>query len=132
MSPVTLMTHPHLLSLLLSLNKALKSYLPMALGIFAHNNGQRCSSLWVTYPNCIIFEETKKEEICVSSFFESIRLPYICQYKFDFFSSLSMSSSVHRLTSWGLDWNSKSPGSWSMPIFVFFSGEAASIVAVAQ
>ena len=50
MSPVTLMTHPHLLSLLLSLNKALKSYLPMALGIFAHNNGQRCSSLWVNLP----------------------------------------------------------------------------------
>ena len=40
MSPVTLMTHPHLLSLLLSLNKALKSYLPMALGIFAHRSGQ--------------------------------------------------------------------------------------------
>lgn len=50
MRPVTLMTHPHLLSLLLSLNKALKSYLPMALGIFAHNNGQRCSSLWVNLP----------------------------------------------------------------------------------
>ena len=32
MRPVTLMTHPHLLSLLLSLNKVLKSYLPMALG----------------------------------------------------------------------------------------------------
>ena len=40
MRPVTLMTHPHLLSLLLSLNKALKSYLPMALGIFAHRSGQ--------------------------------------------------------------------------------------------
>ena len=50
MRPVTLMTHPHLLSLLLSLNKALKSYLPMALGIFAHNYGQRCSSLWVKLP----------------------------------------------------------------------------------
>lgn len=50
MRPVTLMTHPHLLSLLLSLNKVLKSYLPMALGIFAHNNGQRCSSLWLNLP----------------------------------------------------------------------------------
>lgn len=55
MSPVTLMTHPHLLSLLLSLNKALKSYLPMALGIFAHNNGQRCSSLWVT--GCVFTDD---------------------------------------------------------------------------
>ena len=52
MRPVTLMTNPHLLSLLLSLNKVLKSYLPMALGIFAHNNGQRCSSLWVR--GCVI------------------------------------------------------------------------------
>lgn len=40
MRPVTLMTHPHLLSLLLSLNKALKSYLPMALGKLAHRSGQ--------------------------------------------------------------------------------------------
>lgn len=45
MSPVTLMTHPHLLSLLLSLNKGLSSYLPMALGNFAHSYGQSCS-LW--------------------------------------------------------------------------------------
>lgn len=50
MSPVTLMTHPHLLSLLLSLNKGLSSYLPMALGNFAHNYGQSCSSLWVNLP----------------------------------------------------------------------------------
>ena len=50
MSPVTLMTHPHLLSLLLSLNKGLLSYLPMALGNFAHNYGQSCSSLWVNLP----------------------------------------------------------------------------------
>ena len=42
MRPVTLMTHPHLLSLLLSLNKGLSSYLPMALGNFAHNYGQSC------------------------------------------------------------------------------------------
>ena len=48
MSPVTLMTHPHLLSL--SLNKGLLSYLPMALGNFAHNYGQSCSSLWVNLP----------------------------------------------------------------------------------
>lgn len=47
MSPVTLMT-THLLSL--SLNKGLSSYLPMALGNFAHNYGQSCSSLWVNLP----------------------------------------------------------------------------------
>lgn len=50
MSPVTLMTHPHLQSLLLSLNKGLSSYLPMALGNFAHNYGQSCSLLWVNLP----------------------------------------------------------------------------------
>ena len=50
MRPVTLMTHPHLLSLLLSLNKGFSSYLPMALGNFAHNYGQSCSSLWVNLP----------------------------------------------------------------------------------
>ena len=33
MRPVTLMTHPQLLSLLLSLNKALKSYLPITMNI---------------------------------------------------------------------------------------------------
>lgn len=38
MSPVTLMTHPHLQSLLF-VNKGLSSYLPMALGNFAHNYG---------------------------------------------------------------------------------------------
>lgn len=43
MSPVTLMTHPHLQSLLLSLNKGLSSYLPMALGNFAHSYEQSCS-----------------------------------------------------------------------------------------
>ena len=50
MSPVTLMTHPHLLSLLLSLNEVLLSNLPMALGNFAHDYGQSCSSLWVNLP----------------------------------------------------------------------------------
>ena len=50
MSPVTLMTHPHLLSLLLSLNEVLLSNLPMALGNFAHNYGQSCSPLWVNLP----------------------------------------------------------------------------------
>ena len=63
MRPVTLMTNPHLLSLLLSLNKVLKSYLPMALGIFAHNNGQRCSSLWVNLPIVV-----GKLYSCTSSF----------------------------------------------------------------
>lgn len=48
MSPVTLMTHSHLLSL--SLNKGLFVFLPMALGNFAHNYGQSCSSLWVNLP----------------------------------------------------------------------------------
>lgn len=50
MSPVTLMTHPHLLSLLLSLNKGLSSYLLMALGNFTHNYEQSCSLLWVNLP----------------------------------------------------------------------------------
>ena len=49
MSPVTLMTHPHLQSLLF-VNKGHSSYLPMALGNFAHNYGQSCSSLWVNLP----------------------------------------------------------------------------------
>lgn len=63
MSPVTLMTHPHLLSLLLSLNKGLSSYLPMALGNFAHNYGQSCSSLWVNLPIVV-----GKLYSCTSSF----------------------------------------------------------------
>ena len=63
MSPVTLMTHPHLLSLLLSLNKGLSSYLPMALGNFAHNYEQSCSSLWVNLPIVV-----GKLYICTSSF----------------------------------------------------------------
>ena len=50
MRPVTLMAHPHLLSLLLSLNEVLLSNLPMALGNFAHDYGQSCSSLWVNLP----------------------------------------------------------------------------------
>ena len=50
MRPVTLMTNPHLLSLLLSLNEVLLSNLPMALGNFAHDYGQSCSSLWVNLP----------------------------------------------------------------------------------
>lgn len=82
-------------------------------------------------PRFNISAETKKEEINVSSFFrKSIRQPYICQYKFDFFSSFS--SSAHKSTSWGLEWNSKSPGSWSMFIVGGVSGEPANIVAVAQ
>ena len=36
--------------LLLSLNEVLLSNLPMALGNFAHNYGQSCSSLWVNLP----------------------------------------------------------------------------------
>lgn len=63
MSPVTLMTHPHLLSLLLSLNKGLSSYLPMALGNFAHNYEQSCSSLWVNLPIVV-----GKLYSCTSSF----------------------------------------------------------------
>jgi len=39
MRPVTLMTNPHLLSLLLSLNKALKSYLPITMGKDVHRYG---------------------------------------------------------------------------------------------
>lgn len=63
MRPVTLMTHPHLQSLLLSLNKGLSSYLPMALGNFAHNYGQSCSSLWVNLPIVV-----GKLYSCTSSF----------------------------------------------------------------
>ena len=36
--------------LLLSLNEVLLSNLPMALGNFAHDYGQSCSSLWVNLP----------------------------------------------------------------------------------
>lgn len=63
MSPVTLMTHPHLLSLLLSLNKGLSSYLLMALGNFTHNYEQSCSLLWVNLPIVV-----GKLYSCTSSF----------------------------------------------------------------
>ena len=73
MSPVTLMTHPHLLSLLLSLNKGLSSYLPMALGNFAHDYGQSCSSLWVNLPIVV----GKLHSCTLSSSFTRVHYYYI-------------------------------------------------------
>ena len=61
-------------------------------------------------------------------FFESIIQSYICQYKFEFFSSSS--SSAHKSTSWGLDW--KSPSYSPSTISTLIGSDPASIVAVAQ